>query len=47
LIVEDNENGIRAAIGSGANVMIVKEVHDVNYENIKKKIAEINEASLT
>ncbi|ECP6146504.1 HAD family hydrolase [Campylobacter jejuni] len=39
MIVEDNENGIRAARASGANVMIVKEVDEVNYENIKKHIA--------
>lgn len=39
MIVEDNENGIKAARASGANVMIVDEVEDVNYENIKKYIA--------
>ncbi|TKX30603.1 HAD family hydrolase [Campylobacter estrildidarum] len=39
MIVEDNENGIAAARASGANVMIVKEVDEVNYENIKKHIA--------
>ena len=38
LIVEDNENGIKAAIASGANVMLVNSVEDVNYENIKKHI---------
>lgn len=38
MIVEDNENGIKAARASGANVMIVNEVEDVNYENIKKHI---------
>lgn len=38
LIVEDNENGIKAAIGSGANVMKVGEVDEVNYENIKTHI---------
>ncbi len=38
MIIEDNENGIRAARESGANVMIVKEVEEVNYENIKKHI---------
>ncbi|ARR01039.1 HAD family hydrolase [Campylobacter porcelli] len=35
LIVEDNENGIKAARASGANVMIVSEV---NYDNIKAHI---------
>ena len=39
MIVEDNENGIKAARASGANVMIVDSVEDVNYENIKKHIA--------
>ncbi len=38
LIVEDNENGIKAARDSGANVMIVKDVIDVNYKNILKHI---------
>ncbi|MDD6056106.1 MAG: HAD family phosphatase [Helicobacter sp.] len=39
MIIEDNENGIKAAKASGASVMIVNEVSDVNYENIKKHIA--------
>ena len=39
MILEDNENGIKAARASGANVMIVDSVEDVNYENIKKHIA--------
>lgn len=39
MIVEDNENGIKAAKASGANVMIVNTVEDVNFENIKKHIA--------
>ncbi|MBU1667006.1 HAD family phosphatase [bacterium] len=39
MILEDNENGIKAARASGANVMIVNTVEDVNYENIKKHIA--------
>ena len=38
LIVEDNENGIKAAMASGANVMVVSEVDEVNYENIKYHI---------
>lgn len=41
LIVEDNENGIKAARASGANVMVVREVEDVNYHNIKTLIAKI------
>ena len=40
LIVEDNENGIKAAIASGANVLKVESVDDVTYENIKAFIAE-------
>lgn len=38
LIIEDNENGIKAARASGANVMVVSEVSEVNYENIKTHI---------
>jgi HAD superfamily hydrolase (TIGR01509 family) len=38
LIVEDNENGIKAAKGSGANLMIVNNVEEVNLENIIKNI---------
>lgn len=43
LIVEDNENGIRAARASGAHVLEVKEVHDVNHANISRRIHEIGE----
>jgi beta-phosphoglucomutase len=42
LIVEDNENGIKAARASGANVLVVNEVQDVNYENISSFITELN-----
>jgi beta-phosphoglucomutase len=42
LIVEDNENGIKAAKASGAHVLIVKEVGEVNLENIINKIERIN-----
>ena len=42
MIVEDNENGIKAAKASGANVMVVKEVDDVNYENLKLHIDKFN-----
>ncbi|WP_454866435.1 HAD family hydrolase [Pseudomonas umsongensis] len=42
LIVEDNENGIRAARASGAHVMVVEGVEDVNLENITSRIQEIN-----
>lgn len=42
LIVEDNENGILAARASGAHVLVVKEVDDVNIENILNTIKKIN-----
>lgn len=41
LIVEDNENGIKAAMASGAHVLVVKTVEDVNYDSIKNRILEI------
>lgn len=44
LVLEDNENGIRAAIASGAHLMKVSRVEDVNYQSIKKRIAEIERA---
>ena len=39
LIVEDNKNGIIAAKGSGAFVMEISDIAEVNYENIKRVIA--------
>ncbi len=41
LILEDNENGIKSALASGAHLMKIYHVHDVNYHNIKDRIAEI------
>ena len=41
LIVEDNPNGLKAAYGSGAHVLKVERIEDVNYFNIKNKIKEI------
>ena len=38
MIVEDNEHGIAAAKASGAHVMEVETVEDVNYMNIRKYI---------
>lgn len=38
MIIEDNEKGIRAAKASGAHVMEVDVVEDVNYENIMNHI---------
>ncbi|MEH0860076.1 HAD family hydrolase [Halobacteriovorax sp. DPLXC-1] len=43
LIVEDNENGIKAAKASGAHLLKVETVDDVYYENIKNRINQINE----
>jgi len=34
LIVEDNENGIKAALASGAHLLKVSSVEEVNYQNI-------------
>lgn len=42
LILEDNENGIKAAIASGAHLLKINEVNDVNYKNIKNRIIEIS-----
>lgn len=42
LVIEDNENGIRAARASGAQVLEVKGVDDVTWENISRKITECN-----
>jgi HAD superfamily hydrolase (TIGR01509 family) len=41
LIVEDNENGIKAAVASGGHLMAVKTVEDVTYDNIKRRILEV------
>jgi HAD superfamily hydrolase (TIGR01509 family) len=41
LIVEDNENGIKAAKASGAWLMEVDEVDEVNYQNILKHIIKL------
>lgn len=40
LVVEDNEKGIRAAKASGAHLLKVESVMDVNLKNIKAAIAE-------
>jgi HAD superfamily hydrolase (TIGR01509 family) len=41
LVVEDNENGIRAAQACGCPVLAVSTVNDVNYTRIQQKIAEL------
>lgn len=43
LIVEDNENGVKAAQGSGAHVMVVHDVAEVTYHAIFDRICRINE----
>jgi beta-phosphoglucomutase len=42
LVVEDNENGIKAATASGAHVLVVEDVADTNITNIMARINEIN-----
>jgi HAD superfamily hydrolase (TIGR01509 family) len=41
LILEDNENGIKAALASGGHLLTVTTVDDVNHDNIKTRIAQI------
>ncbi len=41
LILEDNDHGIRAAKASGAHLLVVASTQDVNFENIAKRIQEI------
>ncbi|MCH7379682.1 MULTISPECIES: HAD family phosphatase [Acinetobacter] len=41
LVIEDNENGIKSARASGAHVLVVKDVHDVNLSNIESQIKQI------
>lgn len=45
LVVEDNEKGIAAARASGAHVLEVETVHDVNFRNIIGRIKELEEAA--
>lgn len=42
LVVEDNPNGVAAGIASGAHVLKVDTVYDVNYTNISNKINEVD-----
>lgn len=44
LIVEDNEKGIKAALASGANLLQVNDVEEVNYPNIADYIFKCQEA---
>ena len=45
LIVEDNHNGVKAALASGAHLLKVETVDDVNYDNIRARIDEIEGAA--
>lgn len=45
LIVEDNENGIKAALASGAHLLTVRDVGDVNLQNIQARIEQIEKGS--
>ena len=45
LICEDNEHGVNAALASGGHLLTVKTVDDVNYDNIKTRIAQIEGGS--
>jgi beta-phosphoglucomutase len=44
LIVEDNDNGVKAAVASGAHVLVVENPDDVHYYNIINRIKEIENA---
>jgi len=44
LILEDNDNGIKAALSSGAHLLKIETTEDVNYFNIKKRLEEIENA---
>lgn len=41
LILEDNKNGIKAAVDSGGHLLKIGDVWDVNYFNISRRIREI------
>jgi HAD superfamily hydrolase (TIGR01509 family) len=42
MIIEDNDNGIKAATGSGANIMVVESTEDVNWANIAEHLDRFN-----
>lgn len=44
LVLEDNDNGIRAAKEAGAHVLKIKNPNDVTYENICAKIQSIEDS---
>ncbi len=41
LVIEDNPNGVQAGIASGAFVLKVETTGDVTYENIRRRITEV------
>ena len=41
LVIEDNPKGVQAGLASGAHVLKVENTSDVTYENIMRKIAEV------
>lgn len=43
LIVEDNENGIQAALAAQAHLLVVRDVSETNLDNILRRIGEIEE----
>lgn len=45
LIAEDNPNGIKAAIASGGHLFKVDTVYDVNYDNLRRRIDEIEKTT--
>jgi beta-phosphoglucomutase len=47
LVVEDNKSGVKAARDSGAHVLVVRDVEDVNLENITSRIRQIEAMAFT
>jgi beta-phosphoglucomutase len=45
LIIEDNANGIKAARESGAHLLCVRDISEVNYANIMKRIYELENSN--
>jgi beta-phosphoglucomutase len=43
LVVEDNENGIRAAQAAGCPLLVVNSVHDVQFDRIMQAIRHVEE----
>lgn len=45
LVVEDNDNGVRAAKDAGAHLLVVRDVFDVTYEAIIERIQQLEEGA--